>query len=153
MEEIPLHYIYHRLEDQLIFPKPLYLDKKLPKLPKEDDRGNREYKFKLNYNPLDQTERRDQRELKKKEKIASQLLYRLLEGNGNAIFVIGVKDNGDNIGISLSEIYESIHFLRDSCKIIQANMKSIKIYHGEIGYICTIRIHMYVNLNYNITLF
>jgi len=152
-EEISYHYIYHELQRKLILPRPVFTNKMIPKIPRENHDGNKEYKLKLNYNPMDQTELREQREQKKKEKIATQLFYRLLEGNGKAIYIIGVRDNGENIGISLKETFESLHFLIDSCQIIQAKIRSIKIYLGKEGYITTLRIQHHVNTNYNILLF
>ena len=170
-DEYPIHYIYHKLNKELIFPRPIFMNIKIPHLPKENDRGNKEYKYRLylhddlhNY-PLrgenkykEEEESKfyhkcEKKEWKKKEKTASQMLYRLLEGNGKAIYIIGIHDDGENVGINLKETFESIHFLIDSSKIIQATVKSIKIYQGEKGYITTIRLHLSVDLNYNITLF
>ena len=118
MEEdyLPRDYIYHQLETKIIFPKPLMMNIEMPKIPKEDDKGNREYKWKLKYNEMDKTDLRDKREKKKKEKTASQLLYRILEGKGKAVYIIGVHDDGNNVGISLTETYESIRFFFGLCK-------------------------------------
>ena len=80
------------------------------------------------------------------------MLYRILEGNGKAIYIIGIYDNGINRGISLKDTFISIHFLKESAKIIHANIVSIKIYRGEEGYITTVRINLKVDLNYNILL-
>ncbi len=169
-EEYPINYIYQVLEKELIFPRPIFMNYQIPHLPKEDDKGNKEYKYRLylhddlhNY-PLRIQEsykngeevqhyKCEKKEWKKKEKTASQMLYRLLEGNGKAIYIIGVHDDGENVGINLKETFESIHFLIDSSKIIQATIKSIKIYQGTKGYITTIRLHLSIDLNYNITLF
>ena len=152
-EEISYYSIYHELQKKLIIPRPIFISKMIPKIPKENHKGNKEYKLKLNYNPMDKTELREQREQKKKEKIATQLFYRLLEGNGKAIYIIGVRDNGENIGISLKETFESIHFLIDSCKIIQAKIRNINIYLGKEGYITTLIIHLAVDTNYSLLLF
>jgi hypothetical protein len=169
-EEYPINYIYQKLNKELIFPRPLFMNYHIPHLPKENDKGNKEYKYRLylhddlhNY-PLRIQDgyikgeeikyyKCEKKEWKKKEKTASQMLYRLLEGNGKAIYIIGVHDDGENIGINLKETFESIHFLIDSSKIIQATVKSIKIYQGKRGYITTIRLHLSIDLNYNITLF
>lgn len=152
-ENKPIDVIFRCIQDNLIFPKPIFTGKKIPHIKPEDEKGNREYKYLLNYNKYDQTDLREKREKKKKEKIASQMLFRLLEGNGKAIYIIGVEDNGNNKGICLKEVYESLHFFIDASKIIKAKINSIKIYNGKEGYITTIRISLNVNLDYNITLF
>ena len=153
-KEIPNYEYYHdEMERLWIYPRPIFTNKYIPKIPKENDIGKKEYKYKLSYNPGDNSEKRIEREWRKKEKIASQMLYRLMEGNGKAIYIIGVYDNGENIGINLKETFESIHFFLDSAKIIQAKIQSIKIYHGKIGYITTIRLSLQIDLHFNITLF
>jgi GTPase len=153
VEERPIDYIFKEIEKKLIIPRPIFMNKIIPKNKPENERGNREYKYLLNYNLMDQSEYREKREKKKKEKIASQMLYRLLEGNGKAIYIIGIDDDGTNKGIKLKELFDSIHFFIDASKIINAKIKSIKIYKGIEGYISTIRISLDVNLDYNITLF
>ncbi len=152
-EEKPIDYIFKEIEKKLIIPRPIFMNKLIPKNKPENEKGNREYKYLLNYNLLDQSVYREKREKKKKEKIASQMLYRLLEGNGKAIYILGIEDDGNNKGTKLKELFDSIHFFIDASKIINAKIKSIKIYNGLEGYICTIRINLDVNLDYNITLF
>ncbi len=152
-EERPIDYIFKEIEKKLIIPRPIFMNKIIPRNKPENEKGNREYKFLLNYNLSDQSEYREKREKKKKEKIASQMLYRILEGNGKAIYIIGIDDDGTNKGIKLKELFDSIHFFIDASKIINAKIKSIKIYKGLEGYISTIRINLDVNLDYNITLF
>jgi GTPase len=147
---LPRDFLYHQLESKIIIPKPIMMDLHIPKIPKEEDKGNREYKWKLKYNEMDKTDLRDKREKKKKEKTASQLLYRILEGKGKAVYIIGVHDDGNNVGISLTETYESIRFFVDCAKIIQAKIQSIKIYRGKEGYITTIRVHLNIDLHYSV---
>lgn len=149
-ENIPRDYLFHQLESKMILPRPIFMEKQMPKIPKEEDKGNREYKWKLKYNEMDKTDLRDKREKKKKEKTASQLLYRILEGKGKAVYIIGVHDHGENVGIPLTETYESIRFFLDCAKIIQAKVQSIKIYRGTEGYITTLRVHLNVDLHYSI---
>ncbi len=149
----PIDVIFKFIEEKLIVPKPLFMNKYIPSNKPEIEKGNREYKYQLNYNKYDQSELREKREKRKKEKIASQMLFRLLEGNGKAIYIIGIEDDGNNKGIKLSELYESLHFLIDASKIIKAKINSIKIYNGKEGYVSTIRLSLDVNLDYNITLF
>jgi len=60
-------------------------------LPENDD-GNKEYKLKLI--------NKDKENI---EHIASQMRYRLEEGNGEAIYTIGVTDSGEVVGLSDDE--------------------------------------------------
>jgi GTPase len=67
--------------------------------PEKDD-GNIEYKTKL----LDSSEERIQR-------LASQMRYRTEEGFGESIYVIGVSDSGDLIGLDEDEFNKSFNNL------------------------------------------
>lgn len=66
----------------------------------ECDYGNVEYKVKL----VDKTEERV-------DEITSQMRYRTDEGNGESIYVIGVSDSGNLIGVSDDEFTESFNTL------------------------------------------
>jgi GTPase len=37
------------------------------------------------------------------------MLYRLYEGDGKAVYLIGVRDNGISIGINTEELFETLH--------------------------------------------
>ena len=65
----------------------------------ENDEGNIEYKLKIE----PETERR-------KLELITQMSYRLNEGSGECIYVIGVKDNGEMIGITKEEFNKSMIF-------------------------------------------
>ena len=68
--------------------------------PPEKEFGNVEYKLKL----LDKNNERI-------EGLATQMRMRINEGGGEAIYVIGVKDNGDIIGVDDDEFTESFNNL------------------------------------------
>jgi elongation factor 1-alpha len=71
------------------------------KLNKEKDNGYIEYKLHLcNI---------DDNKLKNR---MTQMQYRLLEGNGKAIYIIGINDNGEFIGINKKQYKESIKNLK-----------------------------------------
>ncbi|MEM0092788.1 MAG: GTP-binding protein [Thermofilum sp.] len=70
------------------------------KLPQEAEDGNVEYKIALH--------RLDEERV---ERLASQMKYRLFEGGGEAIYVLGVDDQGNVIGLSEEEERESISIL------------------------------------------
>lgn len=60
---------------------------------KESDCGNIEYKIAF----IGMT-------LQKIQKYATQLKYRIIEGGGTALYMLGVKDNGNLIGIDINEL-------------------------------------------------
>jgi len=112
-----------------------FILKQLPNQPPEIYYGNKEYKIRLDY-----------KEKSKKyirhilEKKASQMLFRIGEGNGKAIYLIGVDDNGISKGLPLSDLLNSLYNLIRISKIINSNIKNINIYKGINGYIATIRL-------------
>ena len=45
------------------------------------------------------------------EKYSTQLKYRIIEGNGKAIYIIGINDNGNVFGISKETIPDTINLV------------------------------------------
>ena len=80
--------------------------------------------------------------LSRLNKRASQLRFRLDEGEGKALYMIGVSDSGRTDGIDIEIIYKSINYLEKMAKIINAEIKNIRIYKGNSDdkYICASRI-------------
>ena len=112
-------------------PEIKHMFKTLPSQPPESFGGNKEYKWKW---PLaSHTE-------KTLHKLATQLLYRLVEGSGKAVYIIGVLDNGVPLGIDQTELDLSLEFMRNIVAILNASIYAIRIYNGISGYIATIRI-------------
>ena len=112
-----------------------YYPKKIPNQPEEKYYGNREYKRFILFN--------DKKENKRKIKInkrSTQLLFRLSEGDGKALYIIGLEDDGIVYGIEEKILIESINNIIKMCKIIKADIKNINIYNGINGYISSIRI-------------
>ena len=113
----------------------------IPNQPPEMFYGNKEYKERLDFN----------KNIKKNmitkvlNKKASQMRFRLIEGDGKAVYLIGIKDNGDACGISLAILLQSIYFFIKIVNIINANIKIIRIYKGYNGYICSIRVFLNKN--------
>jgi GTPase len=100
--------------------------------PAEIEQGNVEYKLKL----LNKTnERIDQ--------LTSQLKWRLQEGNGQAIYQIGVADCGEKIGLNqkgiilanASEMSDSIKTLINMTKRINAQAHTIKTREVRKGFL------------------
>ena len=50
--------------------------------------------------------------------------YRLYEGNGKAVYLIGVTDSGKSIGLSENDIYSSNHLARAKLTTAQAAKKN-----------------------------
>ncbi len=68
------------------------------KLPRENDIGKIEYKLILS----DVSEERLQ-------ELATQMKYRIEEGGGEAIYVIGVSDDGDVIGLNKEDLERTMY--------------------------------------------
>ncbi len=78
----------------------------------EDDNGNIEYKRMI-------VDKDDQR----LDELATQMRYRLKEGNGECIYIIGIDDNGDPYGLTNEEFDESSKNLQ---KIADRNDYSLR---------------------------
>ncbi len=111
---------------------------KINYIPPENDKGCCEYKLKLVYGGGIPEEVKEI----KLNKIASQMKYRLYQGNGKAIYILGVSDKGDIEGIEENELEESIKFIERACKSIDASIYRKRIYKGNNGYISTLRIEI-----------
>jgi GTPase len=135
-----------------------YINKTIPKQKKEVNNGNREYKMFLDIAMESKTEQkknknksddyihylREQKLFAKINKRASQLLYRLEEGHGKALYMIGIKDDGTVEGIEIEMLFKSINFLYKMIEIINATINNLRIYKGSSNnkYICTARIEI-----------
>ncbi len=111
---------------------------KINYIPPENNKGCCEYKLKLVFGsniPEEVIE-------KKRIKIASQMKYRLFQGNGKAIYILGVSDKGDVEGIEEYELNESIKFIENACISINASIYKKRIYQGNNGFIATLRIEL-----------
>ena len=76
--------------------------------------GNVEYK--LRFESMDED---------KIKKYATQMKFRLIEGKGEAIYLIGVEDNGQIIGLPHSDIDSSIDIIHKITKEIDSEVKQI----------------------------
>jgi GTPase len=77
-------------------------------------------------------------------KRASQLRYRLEEGHGKAIYIIGIRDDGTVEGIEIELLFKSLNFLYKMVDIINAIIKNIRIYksNNQNKFIFTARIEI-----------
>jgi len=90
--------------------------------PKEKYYGNREYKRHLIL------EGKNKIYAKQLQKRCTQLLFRIREGHGKAVYLIGVEDNGNTNGLSYSECIESIKNFIIITKHINAKINKMRIY-------------------------
>ncbi len=105
------------------------MNKEFYKQPPEIEEGNREYKLKLYV--LDNI---------KIQRFITQMKYRLYEGNGKAIYILGIQDNGSHIGISKNDIDISVEQIKRVAERLDAKVEVIRFYNGEKGHIATVRI-------------
>ncbi|XP_070152222.1 GTP-binding protein 2 [Polyergus mexicanus] len=84
-------------------------------LPPEPEQGNIEYKLKL-INPSSQ----------RFEHLVTQMKWRLREGHGEAIYQIGVEDNGKLAGLTKEEMKASLKTLKDMASRLGANIRVLR---------------------------
>ena len=109
----------------------IHIDKILPPQPPEKEEGNKEYKRYLKCKKTSEKEFIEKR--------ASQMLYRLIEGNGNAVYLLGVDDNGKIYSLDNKMIDETIDYLKLIAERIDASIKVVRIYKNNV---CTVRIKL-----------
>ncbi|KAK0134073.1 GTP-binding protein 2 [Merluccius polli] len=86
-----------------------------PYLPPEAEEGNIEYKLKL-VSPTPQ----------RFEHLATQLKWRLQEGGGEAVYQIGVEDNGMLVGLSQDDMKASLHTLQRMAEKVGADITVLR---------------------------
>lgn len=84
-------------------------------LPPEPEQGNIEYKLKL-INPSSQ----------RFEHLVTQMKWRLREGHGEAIYQIGVEDNGKLTGLTKEEMKASLKTLKDMASRLSATIRILR---------------------------
>lgn len=84
-------------------------------LPPEPQMGNIEYKLKL-VNPTNQ----------RLEHLVTQMKWRLREGQGEAIYEIGVEDNGLMTGLSDEDMESSLDTLREMARRLGATIQVLR---------------------------
>ncbi|XP_012522961.1 LOW QUALITY PROTEIN: GTP-binding protein 2 [Monomorium pharaonis] len=85
------------------------------RLPPEPEQGNVEYKLKL-INPSSQ----------RFEHLVTQMKWRLREGHGEAIYQIGVEDNGRLAGLTKEEMKTSLKTLKDMASRLGATIRILR---------------------------
>jgi GTPase len=91
---------------------------------KELDTGNVEYKLTLTNLSSNK---------QKLDSLATQMHWRLGEGGGEAMYLLGVDDDGRLLGLSDAELEESEDTLKEIAALINAKISKIRIRDGEEG--------------------
>ena len=112
-----------------------YINKIFPSQKPEKYYGNREYKRNLLQNNNITIQKR-----------ASQMLFRIIEGNGKALYLLGIEDNGDITGLNRNELNKSIKLLEIISTEIKAKIDKIYIYQGGKGTVCSVHIMLPDNI-------
>lgn len=126
--------------------KIIYKKNIIPKQKPEKFYGNIEYKRLLIPKG---TQIQKNKNINKK---ASQMLFRLLEGNGKALYILGIEDNGEIYGLNKMELELSLNTFIKIINEIEAEIKIIRIYKGynknnnKFGYVCAARIYLPIEI-------
>lgn len=94
----------------------------VPNLPREQEEGNVEYKLKLT-----------QPSAERIEELASQIRYRLAEKGGEALYIIGVNDCGEPLGISDEEVELTLDNISKAADLAGARMSKVREAKGKNG--------------------
>lgn len=111
-----------------------YNNIKIPNQPREREDDNREYKLYLDFNGC----------RKKFENRSTQLLHRLITGDGKALYIIGLYDDGTISGIEMEKLISSIDNICKMAKNIKGIIRRVSIYDTQYKgkYVVTIRLYI-----------
>lgn len=109
-------------KDQSEFKEYKIEDTKAPRLPPEVERGNVEYKLKLRNVSNSRLEH-----------LVTQLQWRLLEGYNEAIYQIGVTDEGFPEGLLKEDLNASLKTLRMMASKLEATAKVLHVRKGSLS--------------------
>lgn len=98
-------------------------------LTEESDYGNVEYKLTLLHKDQD-TDRL--------EELASQMRFRLYEGQGEALYYIGVNDDGVPVGLPPEELDNSVNVLRMVADRAKAKVRILRQNEGNDGLVAEV---------------
>jgi GTPase len=97
----------------------------------EKDFGNMEYKLKITHKP----------DSWRYKQLTTQMLFRINEGNGCAIYNIGYNDDGEPVGVDFDLLMQSCSAIRKIATSIQADLKSMTVLKGWDGHVANIYIN------------
>ncbi|MFZ8808408.1 MAG: GTP-binding protein, partial [Pyrobaculum sp.] len=97
--------------------------------PPESEEGNVEYKLTLGSDV---------------EKLAGQMKRRLLEGGGEAVYLIGVADDGRPLGLPDDELLKALGTLREVAKRAGASVYILRVSEGVRGKVAEVLVRVAV---------
>ena len=124
----------------------VFTNRIIPKQPPESEYGNTEYKIYLD--PHLKKNKKKKKHFNKLtfqnyiENKSSQMLFRLIEGRGKALYILGVKDDGTVRGMTEDEMQSTLKNINLMVEQIKAQIKIIRVYEGGKGHVCTVRIFL-----------
>ncbi|KYQ88647.1 GTP-binding protein 1 [Tieghemostelium lacteum] len=110
------------------------VDNTVENLKPEVETGNIEYKLKL-VNPTPD----------RFEHLLSQLMYRIGEGQGEAIYELGVEDDGTAVGLSDEELNASLDTLKEMASRINADLTVLRERNGTNGKVLELLIRKFAS--------
>lgn len=134
----------------------VYTQQSIPPQPPELEYGNTEYKIFLAPNVKKINRNIDSKNVNLHslylnnfiQNKSTQLLFRLIEGKGKALYLLGIEDNGEVRGMSREEMKKSMENIKLMAKQIGATIRVIRVYNGGIGFVCSVRIFLPENIYY-----
>ncbi|MEM1572442.1 MAG: GTP-binding protein, partial [Pyrobaculum sp.] len=97
-------------------------------LPPESEEGNVEYKLTLGFQDVD--------------RLAGQLKRRALEGGGEAVYLIGVSDDGRPVGLPDDELVRALGVLREAAKRVGASLYVLRVSEGVRGKVAEVLVRL-----------
>ncbi|KAG7379142.1 GTP binding protein [Phytophthora pseudosyringae] len=110
------------------------------RLPEEVEEGNVEYKQQLLEPAPDRL-----------RQLTTQMHWRLNEGDGAAFYELGVKDNGDVLGLSEDAMLRSLGSLARMCRVVHAEMSLSRFRAGRDASHKAVRVQVARVLEHNAT--
>lgn len=138
----------------------VFTHKSIPPQPPESDNGNKEYKIFLSSNNYKKKKKyRNTAHISSSKKAeilqknfienkSTQLLFRLLEGKGKALYLLGIEDCGNVRGMSQDEMILSVENLKLMALQIGAKIRIIRVYEGGRGFVCSVRLFLPESIYY-----
>lgn len=82
------------------------------------------------------------------ESLASQMKWRLIEGNGICYYYIGIEDNGSISKMSRLSLYKSLTNLKKISNIINSQITKIELFNNNLSEYLIVEIKKTFNINY-----
>ncbi|MDN5374926.1 MAG: elongation factor 1-alpha, partial [Methanothermobacter sp.] len=74
----------------------------------------------------------------RKKGLISQMKYRMERGNGRAVYLLGVEDSGEPVGLPADKLDESVEVLRTLSSEIGAVVEEVNLHEGTEGMVAEV---------------